>query len=129
MIEPIPFENDMLEYVTAYDFIEHVPRVIYAPQRKNPFIKLMNEVYRVLKMNGTFLSLTPVYPHGAAFIDPTHVNITAEGTFPLYFGDMTPSSPWAAIYGFNGAFKVTREEWHGANLLTVMVKGPVPAPV
>ena len=42
---------------------------------------------------------------------------------------MTPSSPWAAIYGFNGAFKVTREEWHGANLLTVMVKGPVPAPV
>lgn len=31
VIEPISFDRDMFEYVTAYDFIEHVPRVIYAP--------------------------------------------------------------------------------------------------
>ena len=38
-------------------------------------IDLMNSVYRVLKMNGTFLSVISAYPHGEVFIDPTHVNI------------------------------------------------------
>ena len=85
----------------------------------------MSEVWRVLKMNGTFLSMTPAYPNSAAFIDPTHVNIIAEGTFPLYFGDSSPTSPWAVIYGFKGAFKVVSEQWHGPHLLTVLQKIPL----
>lgn len=124
-VEPIPFESDSFEFVTAHDFIEHVPRVIYNPTRRNPFVELMSEVYRVLKMNGTFLSLTPAYPHASAFIDPTHVNIIAEGTFPLYFGDMSPTSPWAVIYGFKGAFHLVSEEWRGPHLLTVLQKIPL----
>ena len=124
VVDPIPFADDSFEFVTAYDFIEHVPRVIYNPSRRNPFVELMSEVWRVLKMNGTFLSLTPAYPHSTAFIDPTHVNIIAEGTFPLYFGDRSPTSPWAVIYGFKGAFKVVSEEWRGPHLLTVLQKIP-----
>ena len=125
VVEPIPFDDDSFEFVTAHDFIEHVPRVIYNPGRRNPFVELMSEVWRVLKMNGTFLSLTPAYPNSTAFIDPTHVNIIAEGTFPLYFGDRSPTSPWAVIYGFKGAFKVVSEEWHGPHLLTVLQKIPL----
>jgi len=125
VIEPIPYEDCSFEYVTAHDFIEHIPRVIYNPNRRNPFVELMNEVYRVLKNGGLFMSLTPAYPHGAAFIDPTHVNIIAEGTFPLYFGDMSPTSPWAVIYGFKGAFSVKSEEWRGPHLLTVLQKLPI----
>jgi len=124
-IEPIPFESDSFEFVTAHDFIEHVPRVIYNPTRRNPFVELMSEVYRVLKMNGTFLSLTPAYPHSSAFIDPTHVNIITEGTFPLYFADASPTSPWAVIYGFKGAFHVVSEEWRGPHLQTVLQKIPL----
>ena len=126
VIEPIPFGDDTFEFVTAHDFIEHVPRVIYHPTRRNPFVELMSEVYRVLKMHGTFMSLTPAYPHAAAFIDPTHVNIIAEGTFPLYFGNAAEGCPWASIYGFKGAFQVTTEEWRGVHLLTVMHKIPPP---
>jgi SAM-dependent methyltransferase len=125
VVDPIPFADDSFEFVTAHDFIEHVPRVIYNPGRRNPFVELMSEVWRVLKMNGTFLSLTPAYPNATAFIDPTHVNIIAEGTFPLYFGDRSPTSPWAVIYGFKGAFKVVQEEWRGPHLLTVMHKIPL----
>ena len=125
VIEPIPYEDCSFEYVTAHDFIEHVPRVIYNPKRRNPFVELMNEVYRVLKNGGFFMSLTPAYPHGAAFIDPTHVNIIAEGTFPLYFADMSPTSPWAVIYGFKGSFAVKSEEWRGPHLLTILQKLPV----
>lgn len=128
-VEPIPYEDASFDYITAHDFIEHIPRVLYTPQRRNPFVELMNEVYRVLKMHGQFLSLTPAYPHSAAFVDPTHVNIIAEGTFPLYFGDMSPSSPWAAIYGFTGAFRVIAEEWRGVHLMSILQKIPVkPAP-
>ena len=125
VIEPIPFEDDSFEYVTAHDLIEHIPRVIYMPTRRNPFVELMNEVYRVLKTGGLFLSSTPAYPHAAAFIDPTHVNFIAEGTFPLYFGNQAADSPWAVIYGFKGAFAVKVEEWRGPHLLTVLQKIPV----
>ena len=125
--EPIPYESDSFEYVTAHDFIEHIPRVLYMPHRRLPFIELMNEIYRVMVTGGMFLSLTPAHPHGAAFVDPTHVNIITEGTFPLYFGDNQPGSPWAAMYGFKGAFATKLQEWHGPHLLTVMQKIPVKA--
>lgn len=121
-IEPIPFEDESFDFVTAFDFIEHIPRVLYLPQRRNPFVELMNEVWRVLKLNGTFLSVTPAYPNAAAFVDPTHVNMITEGTFPLYFGDKEHDSPWGAIYGFKGAFHTVSETWRGPHLMTALQK-------
>jgi len=118
-IEAIPFESNAFEYVTAFQFIEHMPRVIYIPKRRNPFVELMNEIYRVLKVNGIFLSVTPAYPHAAAFQDPTHVNIITESTFTCYFDD---TNKWAKIYGFTGNFKVLNQEWMGANLVTQLQK-------
>ena len=121
-IEPIPFESDSFDFVTAFDFIEHIPRVLYIPNRRNPFVELMNEIWRVLKPNGTFLSKTPAYPNSSVFLDPTHVNYITEGTFPLYFGDQQLDSPWAIIYGFKGAFHTVSEQSEGSHLLTVLQK-------
>ena len=118
-IEPIPFEDNYFEYVTAFQFIEHMPRVIYIPKRRNPFIELMNEIYRVLKANGIFLSVTPAYPHAAAFQDPTHVNIITEETFLYYFSE---PNRWASIYGFSGNFRILKQEWMGVNLVTQLQK-------
>jgi SAM-dependent methyltransferase len=53
---PIPFEDSSMDYITAYDFIEHVPRVIYLPNIRLSFIELMNEIHRVLKPGGIFLA-------------------------------------------------------------------------
>jgi glycosyltransferase involved in cell wall biosynthesis len=128
VIEPIPYEDASFDFVTAYDFLEHVPRVIYNPTRRNPFVELMNEVYRVLKPGGYFLSSTPAYPHGEAFQDPTHVNIMTDQTLPLYFDDTTRA---AAMYGFNGAFRIATHEWRGPHIFAVMQKvhvEPVHAP-
>ena len=122
-IEPIPFDDNSFDFVTAHDFLEHIPRVLYAPMRRNAFIELMNEIYRVLKVGGLFLSNTPAYPQSAAFQDPTHVNIIIAETFPFYFDDV---NRWASGYGFNGAFKITFQEWRGAHLLTVMKKVLLP---
>jgi len=118
-IEPIPFESEFFDFVTAFDFIEHIPRVAYTPHRRNCFVELMNEIYRVLKIGGSFLSLTPAYPHAEAFRDPTHVNIITEDTLPLYFGS---KYRWGSIYGFNGEFEIESQEWRGPSLLTLMKK-------
>ncbi len=118
-IEPIPFPANFFDFVTAHDFIEHIPRVIYNPTRRNCFIELMNEVYRVLKTGGLFLSHTPAFPRSEAFRDPTHVNIIAEDTFNLYFDN---ENRWATAYGFNGYFEIIQQEWNGPHLLTVLKK-------
>jgi glycosyltransferase involved in cell wall biosynthesis len=124
-IEPIPYENQTFEYVTAYDFIEHIPRIIYVPKHRNAFIEFMNEVYRVLKPGGLFLSSTPAYPHAVAFRDPTHVNFITDETFPLYFDD---SNRWASGSGFTGAFRIVTHEWRGPHIFAVLEKVPVPVP-
>jgi SAM-dependent methyltransferase len=119
VVEPIPFPDSTIDYLTAYDFIEHVPRVIYLPKRRFPFVELMNEVYRVLKTEGIFLSHTPVYPYPEAFRDPTHVNIITADTFPYYF---CGEDAHADIYGFKGRFKLLEQVMHGAHLISIMQK-------
>jgi len=118
-VEPIPFDSDFFSYVTAFDFIEHIPRTAYLPKRRYCFVELMNEIYRVLLPGGLFLSSTPAFPQPAAFRDPTHVNIITEETFPLYFDNQ---NRWAAAYGFVGAFHVSKQEWQGSNLITFLQK-------
>lgn len=121
-VEPIPFDDDFFDYVTAYDFIEHIPRVVYCPKRRHSFIELMNEIYRVLKMDGCFFSQTPAYPHPEVFQDPNHVNIITDHTFFYYFDD---KFRWAGQYGFTGAFRIISQEWQGFHLLTKLQKVPV----
>ena len=48
VIEPIPFPDDSFEYVSAHDVLEHVPRLIYVPHRRNAFVEVMNEVWSVM---------------------------------------------------------------------------------
>lgn len=117
-INPIPFDGNTFDYITAYDFLEHVPRVIYAPDCRFPFIQLMNEVWRTLKPNGIFFSHTPMYPFRSAFSDPTHVNYITEETFH-YFNDQ---SRLAEMYGFNGAFKILEQHRTESHLISVLQK-------
>jgi len=116
-VEPIPFPENYFDSVTAYDFIEHVPRLVYCPQRRFPFIELMNEIFRVLQPGGYFVSNTPAYPDPKAFQDPTHVNIITERTFEYYF---CHEFLWARMYGFNGVFQLISQSWDDGKLQTVM---------
>ncbi|MEB3265389.1 MAG: methyltransferase domain-containing protein [Cyanobacteriota bacterium] len=128
VLNPIPFEDRSCGFVTAHDFIEHVPRLLYVDGKiLNPFILLMNEIYRVLAPGGLFYSKTPAYPYKQAFQDPTHVNIISEDTFPLYFclNSVNPH-PMAKAYGFQGCFQLAGQAWCGAKLLTLMRKTDPP---
>jgi hypothetical protein len=125
-IERIPFDNEYFDYVTAHDFLAHIPRVIYAasessllPLRRNSFIELMNEIHRVLKPGGLFLSVSAVYPHSVVFRDPTHVNFITEETFSLYFD---AKNRLASKYGFNGAFNVSMQKCNGTHIKSILQK-------
>jgi len=48
-VEPIPYESDRFGSVSAFDFIEHVPRVLPRGDGRSttfPFIRLMDEIWR-----------------------------------------------------------------------------------
>ena len=108
-LEPLPFADDDFDSLSAFDFIEHVPRLL--PTAGNlatrfPFVELMNECWRVLKPGGLFYAVTPCYPAPEAFQDPTHVNIITDKTHLYFCG----AQPLGRMYGFRGGFDAVRIE-------------------
>lgn len=127
--ESIPFADAYFDVVTAYDFLEHIPRhssLSLNNLSASPFINVMNDIHRVLTPGGLFFSCTPAFPSKRAFQDPTHVNIITEDTFPVYFshhGRQNAYEPLARMYGFQGDFKLIRQNWYRKGwLLTLMKK-------
>jgi SAM-dependent methyltransferase len=113
---PIPGPECEYDYITAFHFIEHLPRVLHLNGLTIfPFVKLMSEIHRKLKPGGIFLSATPSFPHPEAWQDPTHVNIITAETFPVYFAG---ESPEARAYGFNGFFDLVKQEQRAHVLFT-----------
>jgi SAM-dependent methyltransferase len=106
-ISNIPLADKSVDTVSAFDLLEHIPRYKYT-WSWNPFIEIMNEIYRVLKPGGIFLAVTPAFPSPQAFQDPTHVNIISEETIS-YFDE----NAWATTlsYGYVGRFSKVHQSW------------------
>lgn len=109
VVEPIPYPDGSFASVSAYDFLEHVPRLwpAQAGGTAFPFIRLMDEIWRVLAPGGRLWALTPGYPNAEAFTDPTHVNFVTDRTHEYFCGD----NPLGRMYGFGGRFRALRVEW------------------
>ena len=107
--EKIPFEDNFFRSISAFDYLEHIPRILPTGinETRFPFVELMNEVWRTLQNGGRFYAITPCYPSSSAFQDPTHVNIITEATHQYFCGD----DPEALMYGFIGKFKAEKCEW------------------
>jgi len=115
----LPFNNEMFDFVTAYDVLEHIQRAVSKNKKPTyPFISLINEIFRVLKPGGIFFSIQPCYPAKQAFQDPTHVNIMTEDTMYLYFCEPA----WARIYGYDGSFKLLNDGWLGDKYFAFLKK-------
>jgi SAM-dependent methyltransferase len=115
----LPFEDEAFDYVTAYDLLEHIQRVVMVNgETRFPFISLINEVFRILKPGGVFFCIQPCFPARQAFQDPTHVNIMTEDTLYLYFCEPV----WARIYGYEGSFRMLKDGWLGSKYFSFMKK-------
>lgn len=128
-LQPIPFADDQFGSVSAYDFIEHVPRILATADGRDtlfPFVRLMDEIWRVLAPGGRLYALTPAYPNPEAFLDPTHVNIITDGTHAYFCGE----EPLARMYGFAGRFRALRTEWvHIADAYSAIAGSPENRPI
>ncbi|WP_338415567.1 methyltransferase domain-containing protein [uncultured Sphaerotilus sp.] len=107
VLDPIPWPDNSFESVSAFDFLEHVPRLMMKPDGSGtrfPFVELMDEVWRVLAPGGRLYAVTPAYPSPEAFQDPTHVNIITERTHEYFCGPQA----LGRMYGFRGHFRPVR---------------------
>ena len=130
-LEPIPLPDSSCDYITAFDFIEHIPRTLYRVDRiVNPFILLMNEIYRCLRPGGLFYHKSPAYPKEEVFMDPTHVNVITERTM-IYFAKVLDANqvdvysflrPIASSYGITTSFTLVSSKWDGFHLEQVLRK-------
>jgi len=130
-IDPLPFADCSIDYFSAFDVVEHIPRVLWRDgDLINPFIFLMSEIYRCLKPMGAFYAETPAFPHATAFQDPTHVNIITEDTVfyfcrrPVAAGDAGADLllGHGHSYGFKGRFDLVNQHWRGAHLIWTLAK-------
>jgi SAM-dependent methyltransferase len=106
-VAPIPHPQAYFDSVSAYDFLEHVPRVLSSADGTAtvlPFVRLMNEIWRVLVPGGRFYAVTPAVPSLEAFTDPTHVNYLTAHSHDYFCG----SAPPGRAYGFVGHFEARR---------------------
>lgn len=109
-LQPIPYADSCFGSVSAFDFLEHVPRLLVTADGKGtvfPFVRLMDEIWRVLAPGGRLYAVTPCFPSQAAFQDPTHVNFISVLTHEYFCGE----DPQGRMYGFKGHFRELRIGW------------------
>lgn len=127
---PWPIESDSAEEIVCNHYIEHIPMDGYGRQLikliqssaswedfqsqvqninldapSDGLILFMEEVYRILKVNGVIHLDTPYYHGGVAWQDPTHRRCITEVTYD-YFNRAWRNSSNLSHYGINCNFDV-----------------------
>ena len=107
----LPFGDNTVGCLRAYDFLEHVPSCGIAQcdtgtgHHMGCTVKAMNEIYRVLVPGGWFLTSTPSTDGRGAWMDPTH----ASGwSVPNSFFYHTRSYQQRFIRGLKTRFQMVR---------------------
>ena len=106
------FKDNSISEVHASHFIEHIPQ--------NKVITFMNEVYRILKIGGTFEIFVPPTTGRGAFCDPTHVSFWNDLSFRYY--DKTWEKDLTDSYGIKADFETIKMEHLGEVSLHVILR-------
>lgn len=91
ILNGLPFDDDSIDEIRAYDFLEHIPI--------GKTIQVVEEIYRVLKPNGKFEHLTPSTDGRGAFQDPTHLSFWNINSWIYYMND-----EYRKLYGIKAKF-------------------------
>lgn len=115
--ERIPFEDGSVDQCISHHFIEHIPGVVTYREdgewvKYQPLVYLFNEIFRVLRHNGSFLCRVPIYPYIQAFQDPTHISFWTIET-PYYFSGDYYS--FHDVYGHTSRFEMLWKQQNGEN--------------
>lgn len=107
--DPIPLEDNSVDQVVAYHFIEHLPMCVHYKEKEEwkvhrPIIYLFNEVYRILKPGGTFEIRVPKWDYQEMFQDPTHLSVWTPNSFQYFHEDCFGGIP--KLYDVTSRFKI-----------------------
>lgn len=97
ILEGLPFDDNSLDEVRAYDFLEHIPI--------GQTIQVITEIWRVLKPGGVFESSTPSTDGRGAFQDPNHLSFWNRNSW-LYYSNQQARD----LYGIEANFTITEIE-------------------
>jgi acetyltransferase-like isoleucine patch superfamily enzyme/SAM-dependent methyltransferase len=89
-----PFEDNSVDELRAYDFIEHLP----------DRLRTMNEIWRVCKDGALVDLFVPSTDGRGAFQDPTHVSFWNVNSFKYFTVEHPYFIELCQSYGFRGAF-------------------------
>lgn len=87
----IPLPSESVDFIWSNQVLEHI-------KREN-FISLMNDLFRVLKPGAKMEHFVPHYLAPAAFGDPTHMNWFSETSFRYFCIDERTGEPF--VEGFS----------------------------
>ena len=107
----LPFDDESCKEVFADNVMEHI----------NNLLPLMNEIWRVLRHNGLFYAIVPVYPWEGVFQDPTHVRVFTQSTWAYFTEDQFLYQEVGKNYGIK-PFRVLDQVTDGKFLKTRLIK-------
>jgi hypothetical protein len=96
---PWPWSDDSVDYVRAWDIIEHLRDKIFT----------MNELWRVLRQGGQAEIVVPTTDGSGAWQDPTHVSFWNRRSFLYYEANNPYRDRFAHSNGVRAKFKVVQE--------------------
>jgi hypothetical protein len=75
---PWPFDTSSVSEVVCNHFVEHIPHYLPEYNGVDGWWLFFDELYRIMKKNGTAKFVHPYVMSGRAFWDPTHVRYIHE---------------------------------------------------
>ena len=105
----LPFCDNSAEYVKAISILEHFDN--------DNFVKVMKEIWRVLKNKGILEIVVPDSMTDKGFKDPTHKMHFTRATFSYF----EPDSPKQILYKFPPFKTIYRENINGEFLFKLEV--------
>jgi SAM-dependent methyltransferase len=92
---PYPIEDESFDYFKVFDFIEHVPHVVFnrdgGPFKKDGFLVFMEELWRIGKPGAMALFNFPAFFSLHNWRDPTHTRRIMRANWEKY---MTPTGKY-----------------------------------
>lgn len=103
----LPYRDNEVDEIVAVDCLEHLERM--------EVLRLMDEIWRVLKQGGIFKHRTPSSDGRGAFQDPYHKSFWNINTWKYYFSDPI----YKDLYGTKANFNILHLEdvWSGDNVI------------
>lgn len=110
--QPFPFPDNSVDFIRAYDVIEHIKLPIHT----------MNELWRIGKPGALVDIQVPSTDGRGAFQDPTHISFWNANSFKYYCTEYPEYIALCRTYGFKGLFEIVNYNEMSSEDMVIHIK-------